>query len=168
MFQICYGNKLDFKLGLISIRVVAREETDPSLASRSLMAEQTNQPRALAPRRLDQKESLHSLNHWKSVFRNYYRRCPYYSRFLLPTAKWNNSAHRGFSSAETTGLKRDVDTLVADLEGFLDCLASYLPFDYVAEKLKQESTNITSAWSIIYAVPSLGIGLLGPGLGPPT
>ena len=116
------------------------------------MAEQTNQPRALAPRRLDQKESLHSLNHWKSVVRNYYRRCPYYSRFLLPTAKWDNTAQRGFSAAETTGLKRDIETLVADLEGFLDCLASYLPFDYVADKLRQESTNIASVWSIIYEV----------------
>ena len=104
------------------------------------------------PRRLEQKESLHSLNQWKSVFRNYYRRCPYYSRFLLPTAKWDNSVRKGFTSAETTGLKRDIDTLAADLDGFLDCLSSFLPFDYVADKLKQESTDIASVWSIIYEV----------------
>ena len=99
------------------------------------MAEQNNQqPRALAPRRLEQKESLHSLNHWKAVFRNYHRRCPYYSKFLLPATRWDSSRNRGFSTAETTGLKRDVETLAADLDGFLDCLASFLPFDYVADK----------------------------------
>ena len=112
----------------------------------------STQPRALAPRRLEQRESLHSLNHWKSVFRNFYRRCPYYGHFLLPATKWDNTPTRGFTTAEQTGLKRDITTLAADLEGFLDCLASFLPFDYIGEKLKQESTDISSAWSIIYEV----------------
>ena len=116
------------------------------------MAESTNSvPKALAPRRLDQKETLNSLNHWRTVFRNYYRRCSFYGVFLLPTTTWNNSATRGLT-AETTGLQRDVPTLIADLDGFLDCVASFLPFDYIAEKLKQESTDIASVWSIIYEV----------------
>ena len=34
-----------------------------------------SQPKALAPRRLDTQESLQTLNHWRAVFRNYYRRC---------------------------------------------------------------------------------------------
>ena len=108
------------------------------------------QPRALAPRRLEQKESLQSLNHWRSVFRNYYRRCQYYGIFLLPTTTWDNTENRGFTTAETTGLKRNVQTLAADLGGFLDCIGSYLPFDYVSEKLQAESSSIQSVWDLIY------------------
>ena len=109
-----------------------------------------SQPKALALWRLEHKESLHSLNLWRSVFRNYYRRCQYYGIFLLPTTTWNNTPTRGFTAAEQTGLKRDIPRLAADLDGFLDCLASFLPFDYINEKLKQESTSISTAWDIIY------------------
>ena len=109
-----------------------------------------SQPRALAPRRLDQRESIHSLNHWKSTFRNYYRRCQYYGLFLLPDTTWDNSTNRGFTQPETTGLKRNVQTLAADLAGFLDCVGSYLPFDYVSDKLQAESTSIESVWDLIY------------------
>ena len=110
------------------------------------------QPRALAPRRLGQRESLNSLNQWRSVFRNYYRRCPYYGYFLLPTTIWDNSPNKGFTAAEQSGLKRDIPTLAADLDGFLYCLGSFLPFDYIGDKLREESTNISSAWDIIYEV----------------
>ena len=116
------------------------------------MSQSTHQaPRALLPRRLDQKESLNSLNQWKTTFRNYYRRCPYYGLFLLPATSWDDSPTRGFVT-ETSGLKRDVPTLVADLEGFLDCIASFLPFDYLGDKLKRETNNITQVWNIIYEV----------------
>ena len=47
-------------------------------------------------------------------------------------------------------MKRDVETLASDLVGFLDCIGSYLPFDYVSDKLKSESTNIQTVWNIIY------------------
>ena len=116
-----------------------------------------NQPRALQPRRLDNQESLQSLNHWRSVFRNFYRRCPYYGLFLLPSTTWDSSHNRGFTTEESTGLKRDVETLAADLEGFLDCLGSYCPFDYVGEKLKNESTSISSVWDILYEIYDLEI-----------
>ena len=43
-----------------------------------------------------------------------------------------------------------MDTLASDLVGFLDCVGSYLPFDYVSDKLKSESTGIQSVWDIIY------------------
>ena len=106
------------------------------------------QPRALMPRRLEQQETLNLLNKWKSVFRNYYRRCPYYGLFLLPSTVWDSSNTRGFSAPEPTGLKRDVQTLAADLDGFLDCIASYCPFDYVGDKLKSESVNLQTVWEV--------------------
>ena len=116
-----------------------------------------SQPRALQPRRLDQIESLQSMNHWRSVFRNFYRRCPYYGLFLLPSTTWDSSPSRGFQEDEATGLKRDVATLAADLEGFLDCVGSYCPFDYVGEKLKNETTCIQSVWDTLYEIYDLEI-----------
>ena len=110
------------------------------------------QPRALAPRKLEEQESLQSLNHWKSVFINYYRRCQFYGYFLLPGITWDNSANRGFTRNETSGLKRDPQTLASDLSGFLSCLGSYLPFDYVADKLITETSSLDSAWEIIYEI----------------
>ena len=115
------------------------------------MSDVSTQPRALSPRKLEQQESRQSLNHWRTVFRNFYRRCQYYSLFLLPSTHWDQSQYRGFTQ-ENSGLKRDPETLASDLEGFLDCVASYLPFDYVAEKLRSESHNIQSVWSIIYEI----------------
>jgi len=115
------------------------------------MTETNTQPRALSPRKLEQKETRQTLNHWKTVFRNFYRRCQYYSLFLLPSTTWDQSENKGFLQ-ETSGLKRNPETLASDLDGFLDCIASYLPFDYVAEKLRSESKDIQSVWSIIYEI----------------
>ena len=86
------------------------------------------------------------------MFRNFYRRCQYYGYFLAPTTTWDTSASRGFINPETTGLKRDPQTLAADLDGFLDCIGSYTPFDYLGEKLKKESTNIDTVWELLYEV----------------
>ena len=71
---------------------------------------------------------------------------------MLPTTTWDSTPSRGFTDPERTGLKRDVATLAADLDGFLDCIGSYLPFDYIGEKLKAESKGISSVWQIIYEV----------------
>ena len=110
------------------------------------------QPRALAPRKLEQAETLQSLNHWRTVVRNYFRKCQYYSYFLAHNVKWDNSANRGFTTAETTGLKRSPAALAADLEGFISTIGTYLPFDYVTEKLLQETTDLQSVWSMIYEI----------------
>ena len=113
---------------------------------------QHSQPKALAPRKLDQTETLQSLNHWRSVLKNYYRRCQFYGYFLAPGIPWDNSQNRGFTTNETGGLKRNPATLASDLDGFLSCIANYLPFDYVSEKLVSESRDMNSVWSIIYEI----------------
>ena len=59
------------------------------------------QPRALAPRKLEQTETLQSLNQWRSVFKNYFRRCQFYGYFSAPGVQWDNSANRGFTTSET-------------------------------------------------------------------
>ena len=68
---------------------------------------------------------------------------------MLPTISWNASSPRGFGP-EPTGLKRDAVTLEADLEGFLESIGSYTPFDFVGDKLKSESTDKSSVWDILY------------------
>ena len=115
------------------------------------MADTSTQPRVLTPRKLDQQETRQTLNQWRTVFRNFYRRCPYYSIFMLPTTQWDQTANRGLTQ-EQTGLKRNPETLASDLEGFLDSVASYLPFDYVADKLRSETTDIQSVWSVVYEI----------------
>ena len=111
------------------------------------------QPRALAPRKLEQTESLQTLNHWRTVVKNYFRRCQFYSFFLRPGLTWTSSGTRGFTiNSETSGLKRSPEVLASDLEGFLSTIGTYLPFDYVTEKLLVETTNIESVWSIIYEI----------------
>ena len=109
-------------------------------------------PRALAPRKLEQTESLQSLNHWQIVVKNYFRRCPYYSFFLAPRLKWDNSQNRGFTVNEETGLKRSPASLASDLDGILSTIGTYLPFDYVTEKLISETTDLDSVWALIYEI----------------
>ena len=115
------------------------------------------QPRTLLPRRLDQQETLNSLNQWVITFKNFYRRCNFYSYFLQPGVTWNKNARdRGFS-AETSGLNRSAEILGSDLEGFLQTLSSFLPFDYVAAKLCSETTDMKSVWKVIYEIYDLEI-----------
>ena len=113
----------------------------------------SQQHRAMHPRRLEQQESLNSLNQWSITFKNFYRRCQYYGYFLQPNLTWTTdvSTNRGLQ-AEATGLKRTPDILASDLEGFLQCLSGYLPFDYVADKLVSETTCMKSVWDIIYEI----------------
>ena len=110
------------------------------------------QPRALAPRRLEQSETLQTLNQWRGVLLNYFRRCQYNSYFLRSGLTWDTSVNHGFVAPETTGLKRSAAVLAEDLDGLFDSIASYLPFDYIADKLKTETTCMTDVWNIIYEV----------------
>ena len=76
---------------------------------------------------------------------------------MQPNVTWTNDPNdRGFS-AEPTGLKRTPEVLSSDLEGFLNTLAGYLPFDYVAEKLCSETSDIKSVWQLLYEIYDLEI-----------
>ena len=70
---------------------------------------------------------------------------------MQPGLTWTSEGDRGLQT-ETTGLKRTPSVLASDLEGFLQCLGGYLPFDYVSDKLNAESTRLQSAWDIIYEI----------------
>ena len=59
------------------------------------------------PRQLEDVETVESLQHWWTTFRNYYRRDKYVGDFLTMAAKWDpaDEPNYGFTD-ETTGLKR--------------------------------------------------------------
>ena len=63
---------------------------------------------------------------------------------------WSNDLNRGFTADEPSGLKRSPEVLAGDIDGFLSTIASYLPFDYIAEKLITQSTDMLSVWTILY------------------
>ena len=39
-----------------------------------------------------------------------------------------------------------------DLDGFLETISIYLPFDYIADMLKTETTCMKDVWDILYEV----------------
>ena len=71
---------------------------------------------------------------------------------MEPGVSWTNSLDRGFTQNETSGLKRTHTVLASNLKSFLECLASYLPFKYIADKLNAESTSMKTVWVIIHEV----------------
>ena len=81
------------------------------------------------------KENLHSLNHWKTAFRTYYRRDSFFKAFLLPDASWN-SAVANYGQVDDTNGTNIVRTALdkgEDLKDFLNTLSGYLPFPYLTE-----------------------------------
>ena len=105
------------------------------------------------PRMLQMNETLHSLNHWKTAFRTYYRRDSYFKAFLLPEATWTNSSQDNYGqTADMSGANtiRSAVDKGEDLRDFLHTLAGYLPFPYLAEKIVNGSTNLQQVWDTIY------------------
>ena len=96
------------------------------------------------PRQLTQSETLDSLDHWKSSFKNYFRRDSVFNQFL--NCKWDPSeenynlrAENGMTAAERK------DALV----DFLSNLAGFLPHSYLTSKLIENTKNLEGCWKII-------------------
>ena len=110
-------------------------------------------PKPDRPRKLGQTETVQSLNHWKTIFRTYYRRCEYVGLFLIPTTKWDTTKKNDYGfEDEADGAKRKKEVIKEDLDGFFDSIAGYLPHDYVSSKLRGETTCIEDVWRIIYDI----------------
>ena len=99
------------------------------------------------PRPLVQTETLDTLNHWKTTFRNYFRRDSIYIQFLATDCKWN-SQEQNYGLAEANGMT--AAERKESLIDFLNQLAGFLPHSYLTSKLEEESTNLDSCWNIIY------------------
>ena len=105
-----------------------------------------------APRKLTDRETLSDLNQWWMTFRGYYRRCQYVGGFFDPEARFHpEAANHGFV-AEAGGLKRSAAAKKDDLAGFYSLIGSYMPFDYVSQKLMNEATNIDKVKEIVFEI----------------
>ena len=117
------------------------------------MSQQVQTVRNPPPRMLTRTESLHSLNHWKTSFRTYYRRDSYFKAFLLPNATWNNLTADNYGQVADmngTTTTRTAQDKGEDLKDFLNTLAGYLPFPYLTEKIVDGSTRLQDVWDTIY------------------
>ena len=117
------------------------------------MTQQLQTVRNPPPRMLTLSETLHSLNHWKTSFRTYYRRDSYFKAFLLPDATWTNSAGDHYGQiADVNGNTtiRSAADKGEDLKDFLNTLAGYLPFPYLTEKIVDGSSKLQDIWDTIY------------------
>ena len=87
------------------------------------MTHQLQAVRNPPPRMLTANETLHSLNHWRTSFRTYYRRDGYFKAFLLPDATWTNSANTNYgqdADMNGTTVIRTAADKGEDLQDFLN------------------------------------------------
>ena len=93
------------------------------------------------PRPLAQQETLDSLNHWKTLFRNYYRRDTVYKQFLASDFTWTpNQPNYGLA----TQARKE------NLEDFLYKLAGFLPHSYLTDRIVKDTKSLQGCWDIIY------------------
>ena len=98
------------------------------------------------PRQLTQNESLESLEHWKSCFRNYFRRDSIFKPFLATDFVWNPAdAMYGLTDKDDMTSTERKDALV----DFLNNLAGFLPNSYLTSKLETETTCLEDCWRLI-------------------
>ena len=96
------------------------------------------------PRQLTQSETLDSLDHWKSSFKNYFRRDSVFKQFL--NCKWDPSKENyGLGEMDDMPNERRKDALI----DFLSNLAGFLPHSYLTSKLIENTKNLEGCWKII-------------------
>ena len=98
------------------------------------------------------QETLHTLNHWRTTFRTYYRRDSFFKAFLLPDATWNpGAADYGQLNELSNGtIIRTGQDKAEDLKDFLNTLMGFLPFPYLTERVLKATRNLEEVWTIIY------------------
>ena len=103
------------------------------------------------PRRLDLQETAASLRLWKMHFRNYYRSDPHFSHFLKSTTTWNirHDTYGFEAEAATSVLKRTAADMKEDCIMFLEIFASYLPSDYLVERVTKNTTSVEEVFKVI-------------------
>ena len=126
-----------------------RLETQPILVWRQQGQPGTimNFVKSPPPRPLSQKETLDSLNHWKTIFRNYYRRDSSFKQFLKSDCQWD------FKQPNYALAQLDDEApaeRAEDLGDFLSNLSGFLPHSYLTQKILEDTTCLQDCWDIIY------------------
>ena len=103
------------------------------------------------PRKLDTQETAASIRLWRVAFTNYYRAYLYFGHFVQADTTWNVGAeHWGFDNEPNTSqLKRTKAQMKSDCSMFLETLASYLPCDYLVEKITRTTSDMAGVWELI-------------------
>ena len=111
----------------------------------------THQSKLPLPRQLTEKETFESLKHWKTCFRNFYRRDSYYAFFLRSNTTWDSTKENyGFTTdSETDGLNRVPIDLKDDLIAFLNIISGFLPYSYVTERFEAATKCLQDVWDIL-------------------
>ena len=103
------------------------------------------------PRQLTANETLDSLDHWKTQFRQFFRHDDDYKPYFSATSTWDKQA-ANFGLHDV--VRGDVTTTAAELaehlQDFLELISSFLPHSYLTMKIVNDTKRLEDVWSIIY------------------
>ena len=98
------------------------------------------------PRQLTKNETLDTLDHWKSIFRSYFRRDSIFKQFLASECSWDpNQPNYGLQDQDGQPASDRKDALI----DFLNNLAGFLPHSYLTTKLEKNTKCMNDCWNII-------------------
>ena len=96
------------------------------------------------PRPLTKKETLDSLDHWKSQFRTFFKRDDTFRPFLRSDLTWDpNLNNYGFTG---TNAQEESD----NFEDFLNVLSGFLPHSYLTSRITKDTKCWEDIWNVIY------------------
>ena len=96
------------------------------------------------PRPLTKKETLDSLEHWKSQFKTFFKRDDTFRPFLRSDFTWDPSLDKyGFTGANA---QEDSD----NFEDFLNVLSGFLPHSYLTSRITKDTRCWEDIWNVIY------------------
>ena len=96
------------------------------------------------PRGLNQKETLESLDQWKTQCKNFYRRDDAFRPLFREHVTWNATEQNfGFQGQHAEERGENIETLLITIAG-------HLPFPYLTHKIVQDSRNWQDVFEIIY------------------
>ena len=103
------------------------------------------------PRKLEYRESAASLRQWKTHFINYTRTDIFFAKFVQADTEWKTQENDwGFEDEPAASqTKRTKAQVKDDCLMFLETLSSYLPDDYIGEKICKMTKNLKEVWSVI-------------------
>ena len=105
--------------------------------------------RVKEPRKLESKESMQSLQQWKTQFKQFVKRDDHFKTFIASDISWDpNVDNYGFVT-ETDGLRRSARAMMDDCVDFLHILANFLPHGYLTEKIVTATTSFVNAYEVI-------------------
>ena len=101
------------------------------------------------PRPLTKKETLESLDHWKTQFRTFFKRDDTFRPFLNTTFTWHqDKKHFGFTDGKD-GVPSAAQQY-EDFTDFLNVLSGFLPHFYLTTRIAKDTSCWDDVWDLIY------------------